>query len=182
MNHRVDNYIETFSGVKFDFLEPKQEQILIEDIAHSLSMQCRYTGHTSQFYSVAEHSLLVADLCPDKYKLYGLLHDATEAYLTDIASPIKPFLQNYKKLESKLHSSVCAKFNLPSHFPEEVCKADMIALQIEIKNLMRSGGVGWAIHNVMPDPVPDTILECMCPKDAKMKFLNRYHELTNNES
>jgi len=181
VDNKLDNYIETFSGIKFDFLDPKVEQVSIGDIAHSLGMQVRYTGHCKEFYSIAEHSLLVSDLCPDEFKLYGLLHDASEAYLTDVASPIKPFLQNYKMMECKVMNVVVKKFNLPEFFPDEVHLADMQALQIEIGQLMHSGGKDWSINKVLTDPVPDIKLQYISPPEAKMKFLERFYELTTNE-
>jgi len=181
MDNKIDNYIETYSGIKFDFLNPISEQINITDIAHSLSMQCRYTGHCSEFYSIAEHCLLVTELCPDEFKLYGLLHDASEAYLTDVASPIKPFLQNYKMMECKVMNAIYTKYELTEPFPEEVHLADMNALRIEIKRLMHSKGEGWAINKIITTPLPDIELECMTPQDAEMKFLEKFYELTTGE-
>ena len=176
VNNKLDNYIETYSGIKFDFLDPTIEQVSIEDIAHSLSMQVRYTGHCSTFYSIAEHCLLVADLCPE-YELYALLHDASEAYLTDVASPIKPFLQNYKMMECKVMGVIVDKFDLPEFFPEEVHLADMKALQLEAKQLMHSKGEGWAINDILTDPVPDIVIQSLTPPEAKKRFLARFNSL-----
>ena len=181
MDNKVDNYIETFTGIKFDFLNPKLDQIDIEDIAHSLSMQVRYTGHCSKFYSIAEHCLLVSYMCSDEFKLYGLLHDASEAYLTDVASPIKPFLQNYKMMECKVMNVITEKYGLGEFFPEEVHLADMNALRLEITQLMSSKGEGWAINNVLSTELPDIELECMGQEEAKERFLQRFYELTTNE-
>lgn len=180
VDNKLDNYIETYSGIKFDFLEPTPEQISIVDIAHSLGMQCRYTGHCNRFYSIAEHSLLVSDLCPDEYKLYGLLHDSSEAYLTDVASPVKPFLQNYKMMECKVMNAIVEKYDLSDHFPEEVHLADMRALQIEIRQLMHSRGEGWSINKVLTDEPPKVPpVKCYTPAEATMKFLERFYELTS---
>ena len=74
----MESYIETVSGRKFYFLNPNPEDIDIEDIAHALSMQCRFTGHTKWFYSVAEHAIWVSYLVPVHLALEGLLHDASE--------------------------------------------------------------------------------------------------------
>src|SRR4051812_23383484 len=99
----IEPYIETVSGKKIYFNEPTEDMFDIKDIAHALSMNCRYTGHCSRFYSVAEHSVHVSNLLKGtSLELAGLLHDASEAYITDIASPIKQFLPDYLMMEDKL--------------------------------------------------------------------------------
>src|SRR5712664_1181267 len=82
-------WIETFTGHAFYLLDPRPEDILIEDIAHALSQACRFTCHTRRFYSVAEHSYHIAVLCEKEYKLGGLLDDAEETYLGDMNRPLK---------------------------------------------------------------------------------------------
>src|SRR6266496_3875421 len=77
------------SGKWFNVFNPKPEDVDIRDIAHALSNQCRFTGHTKEFYSVAQHSVLVSTFCAPEDAAWGLLHDASEAYLSDIASPVK---------------------------------------------------------------------------------------------
>lgn len=98
------NFIETFTNKQYHFLNPSESEICIEDIAQALSMSCRYSGHVKRFYSVAEHSCILSDkvleLTGDKRLAYdALLHDASEAYLTDIPRPIKPHLDNYFDIE-----------------------------------------------------------------------------------
>jgi len=112
MTTQLEPWIETYTGKKLYFLEPKPEQIDIEDIATALSNECRFGGHTKSFYSVAEHSILVATICPAPLALVGLLHDASEAYLRDIASPIKQYLANYKELEEKLMNANISFFKI----------------------------------------------------------------------
>src|ERR1051326_5301684 len=107
--------IMTFSGRWINPLNPRPEDIDIVDIAHALSNQCRFTGHTRFFYSVAQHSCLVSDECANPHKLGGLLHDASEAYLSDIARPIKAqpgFGEVYKTCENKLMIAVAKRFSL----------------------------------------------------------------------
>src|SRR4051812_43149736 len=82
-----DGRIITHTGKWFNVLDPNPDEVDIEDIAHALALQCRFTGHTDEFYSVAQHSVLVANHCPSEYGIYGLLHDGSEAYLSDIARP-----------------------------------------------------------------------------------------------
>jgi len=87
------NCIVTYTGKVFEFLNPKPEMVCIEDIAHALANMCRYTGHVKQFYSVAQHCVLMAnaDLLGDP--LARLLHDAAETYIGDLASPWKSLLR-----------------------------------------------------------------------------------------
>jgi 5'-deoxynucleotidase YfbR-like HD superfamily hydrolase len=101
----VNTWILTYSGRRVEPLSPRVDDIAIIDIAHALSQQCRWTGHTSEFYSVAQHSVMVADLVTNpEWKLHALLHDASEAYLCDIAKPVKetPTFAEYKVAEARL--------------------------------------------------------------------------------
>jgi uncharacterized protein len=171
-------YIETASGIKFHFLDPRQDEIDILDIAHSLSNQCRFTGHTSEFYSVAEHSILVSKLTggDNRMRLCGLLHDACEAYMTDVATPVKAFLTNYRPLEYTMWKAVAHKFGLPVELPDEVKKADRLALLIEAKQLIASGGSDWI--EAQGVEVPDTALDCNIPKIARYYFMKEFAQLT----
>jgi len=92
--------IHTFSGIAFDLLDPKPEMILVEDIVHSLSLINRFNGAAKFPYSVAQHSLYVAGLLPPELKLQGLLHDAPEAYVGDMVSPLKKIMTEYKEVEA----------------------------------------------------------------------------------
>lgn len=133
-------WIQTFTGRHFYPFNPKAEDIDIIDIAHSLSMQCRFTGHVNKFMSVAQHSLLVSDLCPMPDKLYGLLHDASEAYLTDVARPVKhhPNFSLYRVAEAQIMDKVWEHFGMSKEVPESVHVADEMALSIEARCLMGS--------------------------------------------
>ena len=178
MNDQTENdtYIETYTGKKFYFLNPLCSDIDIIDIAHSLSMQCRYTGHAKEFFSIAEHSILVAELCSDENKLWGLLHDGSEAYLTDVASPIKPFLKNYKKMEKVLMDAICTKYGLKTSMPEEVHIADMEVLRSEASKLMTSKGADWKINQNNDSPIIDLNIQCMSPFEAKIKFIEKFYD------
>lgn len=120
------SYIKTYTGIKFHG-EAHAETINIVDIAWALSNQCRYTGHTPFHYSVAQHSLYVADAVPQEYRLAALLHDASEAYLSDVARPWKSELPDYMKLEAKLQGAIYAKFGLKPDQYNKACiyHADM---------------------------------------------------------
>lgn len=115
-------FIHTFSGNELYFLDPQPEQIVIADIVNNLSNNCRYCGNINSFYSVAEHSVLIAKevlrLTGNKEAAFSaLMHDATEAYLCDIPRPIKPYLKGYIEMETKLQEVIYKKYNI-----SPVCK------------------------------------------------------------
>ena len=116
----LDGFIGTFSGLRFWPLDPNPEKILIADIAHALAHQCRFGGHASKFYSVAEHSVHVSQLCLPEDALWGLLHDASEAYLVDLPRPLKllPEFAPYREAERRLQRAVALRFGLPPDQPE----------------------------------------------------------------
>src|ERR1051326_3663293 len=112
---RVGDWMRTYTGVRFYPSDPRPDEIFIQDIAHSLSNMCRFAGHVKEFYSVAEHSVRVSLACHPDDALWGLLHDASEAYVVDMPRPIKraPFMHGYRLLEAKVSLAVCERFELP---------------------------------------------------------------------
>src|SRR5690606_29748913 len=98
---RKGDWMQTFTGRRFWPLDPRPDEICIEDIAHALSMQCRYAGHCLSFYSVAEHSVLLSQHVAEPFRRWALLHDASEAYLVDVPRPIKGDLSNYRAVEAR---------------------------------------------------------------------------------
>jgi hypothetical protein len=132
-------YIRTYTGKKCWPVDPRIEDIDIKDIAHALSLLCRFTGHVREFYSVGDHSLRVSELCSTENKLWGLLHDASEAYLVDLARPVKrtpEFGVPYRAVEGRLMKCICEKFNLSEGEPPEVKEADNRLLRTEQRDLM----------------------------------------------
>lgn len=129
-------FIQTYTGRKYDFLDPQIDQICIQDIAHALCQVPRFGGHCKEFYSVAKHSMLVALLVPNKFKLEALLHDATEAYMGDMVNPLKNLIPQYRELEQKCHNAIANKFDIPYTISEEVKDADRHALYLESKYLL----------------------------------------------
>lgn len=114
-------FITTHRGRRIDYKNFSAEDVKIEDIAHALSHVCRFGGHSSRHYSVAEHSLLVAEMVPDDMKLAALLHDASEAYISDIVSPVKRMLPDYRKLENQIELAIDEKFGL--NWGRRACKS-----------------------------------------------------------
>lgn len=138
-------WIRTYSGKRFNVFEPRTEDVDIVDIAHALSFTCRFSGHTTQFYSVAEHCLNMCALLPDDLKIYGLLHDAAEAYLTDVPTPIKKQMPDIHILESKVMQVVAVKFKLQYQYflCREIKDMDWALCVAEAKQFLSEGIKGW---------------------------------------
>lgn len=152
------NTILTHSGQYFDLADPQPDMIRIEDIAHALSHICRFTGHTRHFYSVAEHSVLVSCCVPRELAMQGLLHDATEAYVNDIAAPLKLLLPDYRAIEARVWTAIAERFGLPLELDPLVKDADLSMLTAERRHLMPPTADRWpcedshpATHGLLPN-------------------------------
>lgn len=180
---RLNDWIETFTGKKFYPLNPRTEDICIEDIAHSLAMQCRFNGHTKVFYSVAEHSVLMAEELAllghgRPVQLYGLLHDAAEAYLCDLPRPIKRELNAYVLAELKLQEKILSVFGLP--VPDIDVEAaikimDNRLLSYEGRKLMSDKDAWTAIFGNYTPKSTDVL--GVAPDTAKRLFLDLFNKL-----
>lgn len=173
--HGDGGWIATYTGNYIYPLHPDPEHIHIEDIAHSLSNQCRFTGHVKKFYSTAQHSVLCSYAVEDPaYRLWALLHDAGEAYLSDIARPVKrqPEFSYYAIVEDGLMDAVVERFGLSKELPMPPCVkvADNLLLWTEMRDLM-------------PNDPPtgsetlDTEIDPWTPEYAERAFLARYEAL-----
>jgi uncharacterized protein len=179
-SQRIGDWIQTFKGIPFWPLDPRAEEIAIEDIAHALSNQCRFSGHVKKFYSVAEHSILVSNLCKTDDALWGLLHDASEAYLQDMARPVKhqPEMAGYRAAEKSLQGRIVEKFGLPDHQPESVTYADQVMLAIEARDLMSPLLPGWEKWlDKIPSDLDWSVRFPLDPPVAKNRFLKRFEAL-----
>jgi hypothetical protein len=148
------SWVETASGRKFEFTKFDKRQIYYPDIAHALSQICRYNGHSNLFYSVGQHSLFVYELCKlAKFSKEtcraGLHHDDSEAYLTDVPSPIKDLVSGYREIENRLMDVVAQKYKFEWPLPEAVKHLDLVALSIErtILGFRRR----WKIDKIVPE-------------------------------
>jgi hypothetical protein len=135
--------ILTYTGKRFDLYEPEAHLIDPRDIAHSLAHLCRFNGHTREFYSVAQHCCMVAELVPDEDKLAALLHDATEAYIGDMVRPLKQWMHAYQDVENWIWERICTRFDLAQDLPPSVRQADLIALATERRDLMPTDPAIW---------------------------------------
>lgn len=180
---RTTQWMETHAGKQL-FLPVTEDMIDIEDIAHALSFQCRYAGHTLRFYSVSEHCCLISDyvfrnspnLEPNerrKLALQGLMHDASEAYLVDIPKPIKPFLTNYRELEQQIEVVVADKYGFEYPYHSVVKEADCRILLDERAALFNWSGHDWELPVDKPLGVH---IEALAPYEAKAEFLKRFHD------
>ncbi len=172
--------IQLSNGEYFNFLDPDSADYGIREIAHALSHLCRYTGHTRSFYSVAQHSVLVSRLVPKEHALAGLLHDAHEAFVSDISAPLKTILPGYRDLEDRIQASVLKRFGLELPLDPCVKQADLRALATEKRDLMPhregdedvwgpvlSGVTAWSLR-----------IKCLASEQAYVNFVIRYMELT----
>lgn len=171
--------MQTFTGQQFWPIDPRVEEIHIEDIAHALSNQCRYAGHCKSFYSVAQHSVLVSHVCLSEDALWGLMHDAAEAYLVDLPRPIKRHSAlgiEYQAVEWRLMDTICKRFHLPVLEPKSVKLADDTLLVTEMRDLMGVPPEVW-LEAKTTSPLLMTIRP-ISPEAAEKDFLDRFADLT----
>lgn len=171
------DWIQTFTGKQFFPLDPRTDDICIEDIAHALSNLCRYGGHTECFYSVAQHCVLVSRAVPFEHALRGLLHDASEAYLIDVPRPIKHAvgMEEYRLAEKRLEAVIYERFGLDPVDSPCVKTADNQLLRTEQRDLMKPAPAAWKDYRV---GALNFTIEPLLPRAAKTAFLKRFYELS----
>lgn len=156
--------IRTWTGQLLDLSNPHFSDIRIEDIARGLSYKFRFGAHSASTLTVAEHSINASKIVPEEHALAALLHDASEAYIGDIPSPIKSLMPDYKQIEHKLTLAIFKRFNVPYPLHDSVKKADQQLLEAEWEFVVHRGQV-----------------QTMIPAVAHMRFLNRFTQLTGKE-
>jgi hypothetical protein len=171
----LEPYILTATGKAFWFDDPQPEQICIEDIAWSLAMNCRFTGHTRHFYSVAQHCFNASFIVPERFALEALLHDASEAYLADINKPAKMLLPDYQALEAKVEKAIAAKFGLPYPMSTTVKTADLRMLHTEYLQLMPRDTKSWGLEDYPP---LNSVIVPFGPEYAREVYMARFVQLT----
>jgi uncharacterized protein len=155
--------IRTISGQYVNVFEPNPDTLLISDIAHALSHQCRFGGHLPRFYSVAQHSLLCYLMAKEDEKFDALMHDASEAYLLDMPKPIKVELSEYNAIEDNLMNVLAKKFGFNYPKSPEVERVDILLLN-------------WEWEVIMLDKKDSKFgpIDCMTPEEAKREFLRTF--------
>lgn len=194
----IPGVIQTFSGGTFSIAQPRAQDVRLDDVAHALARQCRFTGHTREFYSVAQHSVLVSQCAmvlydPDivdeeeldaarRVGRLGLLHDASEAYLCDVATPVKALLTNYQALEDVVQAVVLDAFGVAADAADWqlVHDADRFVFLAEVRDLMTPSAPVWSSSD-------RTEIHCRAwPRgevvpwsagEAEARFLQRFHQL-----
>src|ERR1035437_1784040 len=106
------DWMQVYSGARFYPLDPRPDEIDAADIAHALSLLCRYGGHVDRFYSVAEHCVLMSRAVAPENALAALLHDATEAYVVDVPRPLKRCLRDYAPIEAAVWRAIASRFSV----------------------------------------------------------------------
>lgn len=165
--HPRGDWMQTASGRAFYPMDPRPEEIHIQDIAAALSKLCRYGGHCRRFYSVAEHCVLMAHAAPDGHHLSALLHDASEAYLSDVIRPIKPHLANYLEIEQRLEAAIARRFSIAHPMPAEVKRLDNAILVDERDQAMAKPPQDWRLT----EPALGVTLQFWSPEKAEFEFL-----------
>lgn len=166
-------WIETYTGRQFYPLAPDPEQIDIMDIAHALSMLCRYNGHCQRFYSVAEHSVYCSRAATPEYALELLLHDASEAYISDLTRPVKQQIPEYRAIEKRLDAAIRAKFGLPTE-PTVECKRIDDAMLLTERTAM-AFRLAWDIPG--REALHGAGFSYWPPEKAEREFIHRFYEL-----
>lgn len=168
-------YMTTFSGRLLTLWDPQPEQIDIEDIAQALSNLCRFTGHCREFYSVAQHSVLVSYHVRPELAFQGLMHDAQEAYINDLSRPIKhhPDMTPYRLLEDGLEEVIRAKYGLPRFLDPNVKCVDNLIVVDEGRALL-DPTLEWLKVN----PCMGIKIVPWGPKEAREAFIERFVWLT----
>ena len=199
---RAGDYIGTYYGGRFWVEDPRIEDVVLEEIAHAISLNCRFNGHTKHLWTVAQHSLLVTDLLMSgdisgvgegdiKYTigLIGLLHDTSEGYMSDIPRPFKKTLEDYLEIEGMVQTTIYEAFGLDRKFTEDpdildlVKTADDLALHIEAAVLMDpcDDWLGWGdFKNPLIDKWKDKIV-IENPQVVKGKFIKKAIELMDKQ-
>lgn len=181
----MSEWIQTYTGKKFSYQNCEPRDVCIRDIARALSHICRFTGHTKQFYSVAQHSVYVSERCKNPF--YGLMHDAVEAYIGDMNSPLKSFCRSkgdtgYDRAETLAKTAIFNQFDsLQRAKSDEVedCKVvDLRMLITEAKALLPTGVEQWEWDFQKYPVFEDLAIIPWHPEEAQQRFLFRFQQLT----
>lgn len=176
-----DGVFNTKNGTLINLMKPEENHYCIKDIANALSNICRFGGHVNEFYSVAQHSILVSYMVPKSLALEGLLHDATEAYLGDMIKPLKNRIPTYIAFEAKFGMYIDKAFHLKKGYQlnEHIKMADTLALKMEHEAL-QVGNPALMIQFMKQHNLIIKDKHIYTPEIAKLLFLARFNDLTES--
>jgi uncharacterized protein len=172
------------SGEYFDFEDAEGSTFSIKDVARGLSHICRfagqcdrfYSGQCDRFYSVAEHSVYVSLIVPKEHAFAALMHDAAEAFVGDMAKPLKVMCPDYQAVEKRIERAVLDRFGIPLPLHTCVKEADIVMLATEQAQIMRNRD-DW--EYTRGRATADVSIRCLAPDEAMRFFLDRFAEVAN---
>lgn len=177
---RRGDWMQTYTGRRFWPLDPHHDEIDPTDIAHALSLICRYGGHATRFYSVAEHCYLLSHTVPTEHALWALLHDAAEAYVGDMVRPLKRHMPEFKAAEDRILHQIALRFDLhPRTMPFEVIDADNHILRDERAAVVTPTIDHWPTDDLEPLGVT---IHGWPPLVAERAYLDRLLELLDGRA
>lgn len=184
---KSNEYICMRDGSKFYLEKPTLKSIRLNDIAHALSMICRYTGHVPEFYSVAQHAVLVSLL--SKYPLAALHHDSSEAFVGDVNKPLKRMLGNdYCEIESGIMFQISKRFNFKwgGEVHDEIKYWDVVVLGAEVLSMMpekaKNFNLNKKLNREQLKQAKKIKIEAFTWEDSKSAFLARHKELCHGRN
>ena len=174
----MNDGISLLSGAMFNYTDPDASDVTIEDIATALSHVCRFAGHISRFYSVAQHVVNTSYIVAPEHAFSALMHDTAEAFTNDLPTPLKAALPVFKELEVSIESAMSRKFGFQYPLHPAVKLADLQMLKLE-KDRLKDSSEHWAIlEGVEADHLRTLVdLSPMSSARARQLFLDRYEEL-----
>lgn len=177
-NH--SNWLATNTGKIIDLLNPDPEQITMGDIANNLGKMCRFNGQLKQWYSVAEHCVHVAEMLPDKYKLQGLLHDAAEAYICDVPTPLKRMLgEQYAQIEERIANVIGLKFGVELVKLPDIVKLADRAMVVSERNAFQSQPQTWGDEYETTLLYPNLYRQYSTPEAAAQGYMLAFSKYKN---
>jgi hypothetical protein len=170
--------IITRTGRYFDFIDPQPEQIDEQDLAWGQAMTSRFGGQVApgvEFYSVAQHALIVSILVPPEYAFPALMHDSAEAYTGDMVGPLKQLCPDFKAVEKRVEAAIFAKYGIATPLDPCIKHADLRALRTEQRDLTAGSADSW---NGLDGWAPiDGRLTGWPPAVAAAAWLERFYQL-----
>jgi len=173
-------WLQTYSGGIVHPLDPKEDEIRLQDIAAALSKLCRFGGHCAKFYSVAEHCVLMSQIVIPKMKLATLMHDASEAYLVDVPRPLKPWLVGYTEIENRLMAVIAKKFGFDWPLHPGIKEIDTAILTDERAQNMASMNAEPLLWG-NTKPALGIALQFWDPDRAQYEFCLAYHTIRHKQ-